>query len=85
MLAAARPRGLLLREQGRHHVGGFACDGNAKTVVRDNAYYTSSGAINECGADLAAWQAKGNDKGSTVAKFPTDATVIGWAKTLLSF
>ena len=35
--------------------------------------------------DLAAWQAQGNDKGSSVGKLPADATIIGWAKKLLSF
>ena len=32
-----------------------------------------------------AWQAQGNDKGSTVGKLPADDDVIGWAKELLGF
>jgi hypothetical protein len=66
-------------------VGGFACDGAAKTVVHDNSYFTSSGGITECKKDLKDWQAAGNDKGSTVAKLPDDGTIIGWAKDLLGF
>ena len=66
-------------------VGGFSCDGDAKTVVHDNAYFTPSGNVSECKMDLAAWQAQGNDKGSSVGKLPADATIIGWAKELLSF
>ena len=66
-------------------VGGFACDGDAKTVVHNNSYFTKGGSITECKMDLAAWQAKGNDKGSAVAKLPSDETIIGWAKALLGF
>jgi hypothetical protein len=66
-------------------VGGFACDGDAKTVVHDNAYFTPSGNISECKMDLAAWQAAGNDKGSSVGALPADETIIKWAKELLSF
>jgi hypothetical protein len=67
------------------NVGQLTCTGAAKTVVHDNAYFSPSGAVYECEEDLAAWQAKGNDKGSTVAKLPSDMTIIGWAKELLSF
>ena len=69
-------------------VGGFRCADQGKfgkTVVHNNEYYTSSGNISECGMGLAAWQAKGNDKGSTVSKYPEDAVVIGWAKAKLGF
>ena len=66
-------------------VGDLACDGDAKTVVHDNAYYTASGTISECKMDLKAWQARGNDKGSTVGPLPTDETIIGWARSMLSF
>merc|ERR1711956_14660 len=67
------------------NVGGFACDGDAKTVVHGNSYYTASGSISECKMDFKAWQAKGNDKGSTVAALPSDETIIGWAKSMLGF
>ena len=67
------------------NVGGFACSGDAKTVVHDNRYFTPSGSITECHVDLKAWQAQGNDAGSTVAALPSDETIIGWAKALLSF
>ena len=67
------------------NVGGFACAGDAETVVHDNAYYTASGSISECKMDLKAWQARGNDKGSTVGPLPTDDTLIGWARSMLGF
>ena len=54
-------------------------------VVHNNSYFTKGGGITECKMDLAAWQAKGNDKGSAVAKLPSDETIIGWAKALLGF
>lgn len=66
-------------------VGGFTCSGAGKTVVHDNQYFTASGSVTECKMDLAAWQAKGEDKGSSVAKLPEDATIIAWAKELLGF
>jgi hypothetical protein len=44
-----------------------------------NAYYTPTGAISECGADLADWQALGNYANSSVAPIPSDATIMGWA------
>lgn len=65
--------------------GGLTCDGDAKTVVYGNEYYTSSGKISECKMDLADWQKKGNDKGSTVSSIPADDVIIGWAKETLGF
>jgi len=66
-------------------VGGFACDGAAKTVVHDNQYFTATGNVTECRMDVHAWQAKGEDKGSSVSTYPADAVVIGWAKEKLGF
>ena len=55
--------------------------------MHDNEYYTADGNITECGMPLASWQAKGddNDKGSTVAVYPKDDVIIGWAKEKLGF
>jgi hypothetical protein len=42
--------------------------------------------MEECGKPLAEFQAMNtsfNDIGSTVAKLPSDATIIGWAKKVL--
>jgi len=66
-------------------LGSLTCSGAGATVTGNNQYFTSTGAVSECGVDLAAWQAKGGDPNSTVAKLPDDATVIGWAKALLGF
>ena len=66
-------------------VGSFTCDGAGKTVISNNSYFTKTGEIEECKMSLAQWQAKGGDAGSTVAKTPADATIIGWAKALLDF
>lgn len=68
-----------------NNVGGFACTGDAKTVVYDNQYFTPTGSIQECGMDLPSWQAKGEDHNSSVTTLPEDATIIGWAKALLDF
>jgi len=65
-------------------VGGQNCNGPAKTQMGNNEYYTSTGSIQECSTDLSKWQQAGNDKGSTVGKFPADETIIGWAKSKLS-
>ena len=69
-------------------VGHFRCtdvDSYGATVLHSNRYYTADGNISECGMALAAWQAKGNDKGSMVATWPKDEEIIGWAKALLGF
>merc|ERR1712139_142034 len=55
------------------NVGSVICSGKGKTVVHDNKYFTPDGKASECKMDLAAWQAKGEDKGSSVAKQPADA------------
>lgn len=67
------------------NVGAMTCSGEGKTVLSHNKYYTPDGTITECDMPLEEWQAKGEDKGSTVAKQPDDATIIGWAKALLKF
>ena len=64
-------------------VGGPQCTAPGKTVMGNNSYFTPSGDVSECGSDLKAWQSKGNEPGSTVAKTPTDAEIIGWAKAKL--
>lgn len=68
------------------NVGSFTCTGTGTTVLGNNTYYTSSGAVKECGVDLADWQKKDpkNDAGSAVDKWPTDDAVVAWARTLLS-
>ena len=53
--------------------------------VDDGDKYTKDGKITECKMDLAAWQAKGEDAGSTVATWPKDADVIKMAKAKLGF
>mmetsp|Transcript_29880 Transcript_29880/g.95178 ORF Transcript_29880/g.95178 Transcript_29880/m.95178 type:complete len:466 (-) Transcript_29880:243-1640(-) len=66
-------------------VGGFACDGPAKTVVHGNAYYTPTGKVTECKLGLDAWQAAGNDPGSRVGTMPEDEAILGWARRMLGF
>ena len=64
-------------------VGGVQCAAPGKTVLSDNAYFTPTGAITECDANLTDWQALGNDIGSSVSTLPKDETIIGWAVELL--
>merc|ERR1712107_945204 len=63
--------------------GSATCTGTGATQIHDNEYFTSTGAIEECGEDLSKWQAEGHDKGSTVAKTPSDADLIAWGKAKL--
>jgi hypothetical protein len=46
--------------------------------MRNNSYFTSTGAITECGQPLAAWQkaSASNDPLSTVSKLPDTKTLI---------
>lgn len=66
-------------------VGGPQCAAPGKTDMSNNAYYTPSGDVSECGSSLSDWQAKDstNDPNSTVAKTPSDETIIGWARDVL--
>ena len=66
-----------------NNVGSETCNGTGTTVMGNNNYYTSDGTIKECGVALNDWQKKGNDKGSTVGKFPTDGDICDWASKLL--
>jgi len=63
-------------------VGGPQCSAPA-TIMHDNSYFTSTGDVQECGKSLADWMKAGGEKGSSVAKIPTDDAIIGWAKVLL--
>jgi hypothetical protein len=56
---------------------------NAKTIVYGNTIYTPTGSVTECGMSLAAWQAKGNDVGTTAAPTPADSVILALAKTAL--
>jgi len=65
-----------------NNVGGPQCPGkkgNPATIMANNSYYTPTGKVTECGKPLA----QSGDMGSTVAKTPTDATIIGWASAKL--
>ena len=65
--------------------GGQACKGagNSITIVGGNTVWTPTGAVTECGTTLVNWQAAGNDVGTTAAAFPTDATVLALARSIL--
>jgi len=65
-----------------NQVGGVQCK-NAKTVLKDNSYFTPDGTLTECGGNLSQAQAKGFDVGSTVAMTPSDDDILGWASDLL--
>jgi len=67
------------------NVGGPQCSAPGKTKMANNAYYTPSGDVSECGSSLADWQAKdsSNEPNSTVSKTPSDEAIIGWARDVL--
>ena len=49
----------------------------------NNSVYTPTGAVTECGMSLAAWQALGNDVGTTASTFPSDDTLLALARNVL--
>ena len=63
--------------------GNMQCSGDGKTVVHDNAIYSPTGKVTECGMSLADWQAKGNDPGTKANKFPEDDELVAMIKKLL--
>lgn len=56
---------------------------NAKTVVYNNSIYTPTARVTECGMSLSQWQALGNDPGTKAATYPSDAVLLGFARTVL--
>lgn len=65
--------------------GGQACRGapDAITKVGGNTVWSPTGAITECGATLAQWQAAGGDPGTFAGPWPTDDIVLIHAKQIL--
>jgi len=56
-----------------NHDGNYAlpiCAGGGKTLLGGNSVFSPTGNISECGQPLRAWQAAGNDPGTTAAAFP---------------
>lgn len=60
-----------------NNVGSFTCSGPGQTIVHDNHIYTSDGTASECG------HSPPQSPGTTVAKYPADAELIGWAAAKL--
>jgi hypothetical protein len=59
------------------------CSGTGKSVIGNNTVYTPTGNVSECGQALTAWQAAGNDLGTTTAPYPPTSTLLGIAQELL--
>lgn len=63
-------------------------EGTVNMQVANNTVFNPSGKINGngkvCGETLAAWQAKGNDPGTSIHPLPTNQQIIQMAKALLS-
>lgn len=60
-----------------------ACTDPAKTVVHNNTIFSPTGAITECGMSLAAWQAQGNDPGTTAQAYVNDSVLIAYGYKVL--
>jgi len=72
---------VVLRADGAYTDG--TCGGPTAPIVHDNAVYSPTGNVTECGMSLSKWQAEGNDPGSTAAPLPDDETLIALATQLL--
>ena len=76
----------LIQDHDGDYGGGQACKTTSSedaTVVHDNAVYTPTGAVTECGMTLAQWQAAGNDPGTTAAVTPSDDVILTLARAAL--
>mmetsp|Transcript_11415 Transcript_11415/g.33840 ORF Transcript_11415/g.33840 Transcript_11415/m.33840 type:complete len:781 (-) Transcript_11415:85-2427(-) len=68
------------------NVGGPQCPtapGAAFTELHGNEYFTKSGKLQVCGKDLPGAQKAGIERGSTVAKTPSDDQLLTWARDVL--
>jgi hypothetical protein len=72
---------------GTGNYGDGTCSGAGMTIVGNNSVYNPTGVVTECGDSLAAWQALGNDPGTTASVLPTDNDdlILGLARTVLGF
>ncbi|KAJ1447220.1 pectin lyase fold/virulence factor [Pelagophyceae sp. CCMP2097] len=61
--------------------------GEPFTKMYSNEYFTKDGTVNECGHSLQDLQKKKPDHevNSTVDKFPSDETILKWAKDAIGF
>lgn len=59
------------------------CSGVGSTTMYNNSVYSPTGTITECGTTLVAWQAAGNDPGTTAQGYPLTSEVISWARAVL--
>jgi hypothetical protein len=81
----------MLTPSERAHAHACACaDARTRMHIQGHAHTRariapSAMQVNECNMELSAWQQRGEDKNSTVASMPDDATLIGWAKAKLGF
>ena len=96
-LRVALPRPVSRSDPAGTIVSSFICERTSMTmapaasptdfmVMAENQYFTPDGKLTECKTSLEKNQEKKHmDLGSTVAKHPDDATIIGWAKATLGF
>ena len=69
--------------------GGYAnydcsCSSTTCPILHDNTIFTKNGEMeNICGKTLPERQAEGIDVGTSVAAWPDDDDIIGWARELL--
>jgi hypothetical protein len=63
------------------------CDLDKSWTVHSNKIYTVDGNTQPCGKNWSDWihENKTRDFGTTVATFPEDDKLIGWAEALLNF
>ena len=64
---------------------GSDCGTFAGWGVHDNKVYSQSGTAKICGMNFEQWLASGksHDKGSSIARWPTDAELIAMGKAVL--
>lgn len=60
-----------------NNVGSFACSPPGQTIVYGNQIYTQDGTASECG------KTPPQSPGTTVAQWPSDAELLGWAAAKL--
>jgi len=61
------------------------CKGDDKSVLGGNSVFSPTGKVTECGMPLAAWQALGNDPGTTASAYTSTlpADTIAKARALI--
>mmetsp|Transcript_15254 Transcript_15254/g.18003 ORF Transcript_15254/g.18003 Transcript_15254/m.18003 type:complete len:105 (-) Transcript_15254:5-319(-) len=61
------------------------CNADYSLNISNNKVSSKNGDLSVCGMNFSEWQAKGNDRKTTLRRWPTDVQLVQLSRELLSF